>query len=168
MIPNSANAVPEITIWLPELAIVIRLFVSTVAVISVVVVKSVAKLSSFESVYELVVESPKSINEPPVMVSCGTDVVNLNWLDESDATTSLVPVLIAIIIAAKLSPLLNVIVSPLIVSGFVDVITGDVTVPVTNKSATVFVMLSITTVFPVVNVELLVAVVVCDILSVEL
>ena len=141
-----------------------RLFEPTVAVISVIVVKSVAKLSSFESVYKLVVESPKSISEPPVIVSCGTDVVRTNWFDTSDATTSVVPELIAIIIAAKSSPLVNVIVSPLIVIGFVDAMTGEETVPVTVKSAIVFVIPSITTVFPVVNVELLVAVVVSVIL----
>ena len=53
--------------------------------------------------------------------------------------------------------------SPLIVNGFVDVIVGEVTVPLTVKSATVFVVASIITVLPVVSEELLVAVVVSDI-----
>ena len=88
---------------------------------------------------------------------------------EFEATTSLVPVLIAIIIASKSALAESVIVSPFIVIGaLLEPILGSATVPVTVKSVTVFVVPSITTVFPVVNVEFLVAVVVCDILSVEL
>ena len=163
VMPNSLNAVPEITIELPELTIVIRLLESIVAVISDIAVKSVAKLSNLESVYEFVVDSPKSINDPPVIVNCGNEVVKTNWFEDVDATTWLVPVLIAVTIAVKSSPLVSEIVSPLIVNGFVDVIVGEVTVPVTVKSATVFVVASIITVLPVVSEELLVAVVVSDI-----
>ena len=86
-------------------------------------------------------------------------------LPEALATTLLVPELIAVTIAAKFAPLLNVIVSPLIVSGLVEGITGEATVPVTDKSGIVFVVLSMITVFPVVSVELLVAVDVFDIVS---
>ena len=78
VIPNSINAVPEITIEFPELTIVMRLSAPTVAVISVIVVKSIAKLSNLESVYEFVVDSPKSINDPPDIVNCGNVVVKTN------------------------------------------------------------------------------------------
>ena len=150
---------------MPELTIVMRLFASTVAVILVIVVRAVARLSSFESVYEFVADSPKSISEPPVIVSWETEVVITKLLPEVLAITLLVPELIAITIADKLAPLANVIVSPLIVSGFVDDITGEATEPVTDKSAIVFVVLSMITVFPVVSGELLVDVDVFDIVS---
>ena len=150
---------------MPELTIVMRLFASTVAVILVIVVRAVARLSSFESVYEFVADSPKSISEPPVIVSWETEVVITKLLPEVLAITLLVPELIAITIADKLAPLANVIVSPLIVSGDVDDITGEATEPVTDKSAIVFVVLSMITVFPVVSGELLVDVDVFDIVS---
>tara|TARA_B110000881_G_scaffold15714_1_gene11693 strand:- start:1282 stop:1512 length:231 start_codon:yes stop_codon:yes gene_type:complete len=71
--------------------------------------------------------------------------------------------LIAIIISARVSPFVSVTTCPLIDNGFVDVITGAVTVPVTVKAKTVVDIESITTVFPVVSGELFVAVEVSEI-----
>ena len=144
----------DITILLP----------TTVQVISVSVPSSVARLSSFESQYKVVTDNPKSSNTLPDISNSGDDVVRTNSLvPELLATTEVDIELIAIIISARVSPFVSVTTCPLIDNGFVDVITGAVTVPVTVKAKTVVDIESITTVFPVVSGELFVAVEVSEI-----
>ena len=89
------------------------------------------------------------------------DVIWLIAFGKTLAVTEITPCPLACMKsnAVKSSPLVSVTVSPLIVSGFVDDITGEETVPVTVKSSIVFVVPSITTVLFVVSAELLVAVV---------